>query len=662
MGGVAMNSVGGKLTLSLILLLLVVCGGVGGLSYYNSTQSLQTQVELGISEKAKDNANYIEERFQRSLSELEAVASHEDIQSMDWELQRERLENELERLDYLTLAIVTPDGIAHYLDGSTLDLGDREYVQRAFDGESTMSEVIISRATNEPVMMFSTPIKQNNEIVGVLIARIDGYYLSSITDTITFGDTGFAFLINEEGTFLAHEDREFVLNQTNYLEEAGDATLKEAIQTMVNNDSGIVEMKHHGEEAIVSFHSLNNDWKIAIGALESEMLAGMKRLQQVLIYCTIIFITIGLGMGLFIARRISNPIKAAVRRAKLLSEGDFTQNMSERYLKRNDEMGELAKTFQLMTENMKAMIMKVDEGANKVNVAADEMNQQANRTTEMAKEISSSVDALAEGAQDQVEKASQSTSATEEMAIGIQKVAEVATNISENASLVSERALDGNKTVRATVHQMEEIQEGSKQTMQAIHVLEKDSNEIGEITQMITDISDQTNLLALNASIEASRAGEAGKGFAVVAEEIRKLSEQTATSAAKINSLITNIQENTNNVVGAMNESKQEIDQGIVMINEVGKGFEEMVTSIQQITTQIDDMSAASEEMSAGTEEVSSSVEQMSNTAKEAETSIQEIDRATDNQFETIQKISESSKTLKEMADALKTSIEQFKI
>src|SRR5699024_2520196 len=211
-----------KLLFVQIALIVMIGAGLGIISIYNSTNVLTGQLERELADKVADNKRYIEERFNRSFAELEGIAAHDIIQSMDLEAQLDYLSGQLEKLDYLTLAIVTPDGTSHYLDGTTADLADRDYIVKAFEGESAMSEVMLSRATDELVMMLSTPIKRDNKVVGVLIARIDGYYLCEITDVIKFGETGYAFLLNAEGTFLGHENREVVENQVNYLVEGGE--------------------------------------------------------------------------------------------------------------------------------------------------------------------------------------------------------------------------------------------------------------------------------------------------------------------------------------------------------------------------------------------------------------------------------------------------------
>ncbi|KIL49323.1 hypothetical protein [Jeotgalibacillus soli] len=112
---------------------------------------LTEEVEYSLLNKAQDSALLAEERLSTSLSEINAIASRNAISTMDWEIQKTALEQDFERLDYLAFAVVTPDGIARYLDESTIYLGDRNYVQQALEGKSNVSDVIISRATNESV-------------------------------------------------------------------------------------------------------------------------------------------------------------------------------------------------------------------------------------------------------------------------------------------------------------------------------------------------------------------------------------------------------------------------------------------------------------------------------------------------------------------------------
>ena len=139
---------------------------------------------------------------------------------MDWEMQQEYIKPNVQRLGYLEIGVVTPDGIAHYIsDNSTADLGDRDYIKKAFQGQTNVSNVLISRATNKPVVMIAAPIKSGNDIVGVLVARKDGVAFSDITDELGYGANGYAYLLGLDGTFYAHNNSEYVLEHRNIFDD-----------------------------------------------------------------------------------------------------------------------------------------------------------------------------------------------------------------------------------------------------------------------------------------------------------------------------------------------------------------------------------------------------------------------------------------------------------
>src|SRR5699024_2848124 len=113
-----------------------------------------------------------------------------------------------------------------------------------------------------------------------------------------------------------------------------------------------------------------------------------------------------------------------------------------------------------------------------------------------------------------------------------------------------------------------------------IEQLDKNSNEIVQIVDMITDIAEQTNLLALNAAIEAARAGEHGQGFAVVSEEIRKLADESKNSADQITALINSISGDTKKAVVRMNEGRKETESGAQMAVTVDKVFQSILENV----------------------------------------------------------------------------------
>lgn len=661
------KGIGGKLVVAIIALVFVTCGTLGLSTWINSTKAMNEQVETNLVSRAGDVSQYIEEHFQLTLVEVEAIAEQEAVRSMDFEKQKQYLSKRLaDNKNYLGFGIIKADGVAHYLDDTTADLGDRDYVKEGFTGNSVMSEITISRVTGEPVILIVSPIDTVSGEKALLLARIDGYYLSNIVEDIKVGNSGYAFMLDANGTIIGHNNHSYVKEQNNPIKEAEETGVMTgralAAKEMIANKSGYFSFETEDAGTnLMGYHTLDNGWKMGVVALENEMFSGLSKLKTNFIVTTIIVSLLGLIISFAISRSVSRPLRHVLRISEGLSEGDFTQEIPEKYLKRIDEMGTMSRALDRMTDNMREMIAKVSHEATTVNEASCDLMGDVIAVTKHSEQIAGAINEVDRGAQSQTVMAEESASAMEQMALGIQNVAEVASTIASNTDFISQKISESNHAVQQSICRMNEIQEGTTAELMIIHKLEKESEEINLISNMITAISEQTNLLALNASIEAARAGDAGKGFAVVAEEVRKLSEQTAESATKINVLIERVQSYTLEVVKAAESGEDNVERGLASIEAVGERFEEIVRAVGEIAGQVEEMNASAEQMSANTEEVSASMEEMAATAHAASDYVHEVTDATTEQLKTVTTMNNQTEKLSEMAKRLYEAIQTFK-
>ncbi len=221
----------------------------------------------------------------------------------------------------------------------------------------------------------------------------------------------------------------------------------------------------------------------------------------------------------------------------------------------------------------------------------------AQQFTESSKVIAESAANLSDGAQTQAASVEEMTAAIDELTSAIQVISQSSSDSKDQADQTASMAKDGGQTVKEAVN--------------AMRLIEKSSEQITDIIQVISEIASQTNLLALNAAIEAARAGEHGLGFAVVADEVRKLAERASEAAKEITQLI--------------KESSRRVAEGAQLSEKVGQSLMAIVEAVDATATGIAQIAEQAEAQSASAHQVQSAIKSVSDTTESGAASAEEL-------------------------------------
>lgn len=373
-----------------------------------------------------------------------------------------------------------------------------------------------------------------------------------------------------------------------------------------------------------------------------------------------ISILIGIFVMMYVRRTITSPLKGIVNEANIIASGDLSQQ--DIPVKSKDEIGQLGTAFNSMKNNLSNLIKNIQASSEQVNGAAQELSASTEEITATTEDVTMRVNNTAERAQISAHASNESARAMEETAAGVQRIAEATQNLHGNSIDATQTARSGGQTIHDAQHQMSIISTSTNSVNDLVQKLAQQTEEINSISQLITSITDQTNLLALNAAIEAARAGEHGKGFAVVADEVRKLAEQSKSSANSIVNLTLEIKADTENVERAVSESLVSVEDGVKIISNAGESFTSIVDAVTQMSMQIQEISATSEQLSASAEQVTASVSEIANSSNESSGNLEMIAAAVEEQTATMQQVNAVAVTLSDNAQNLQQEIQQFKV
>lgn len=539
-------------------------------------------------------------------------------------------------------------------------------------GETVLFEPFSYLVDGKDVLMTSivSPITINGKTVGMIGIDISLQTLDDHISKISFYESGFAGLISNEGRVISHQNDKLIgkdyfqsptMVDRKDVKDIGNA-LHTGEPTRIIGFSEVLKTDEYRLFTPIQIEGVQTPWSAFIAAPVNEVTAKATALTKVILITSFVLILILAIIIITVSKGITSVLRRGVAHGQLIAGGDFTLEVNEKQLKRQDELGDLARIFVAISDQMNALIGKVKDRAGQVTISANSVDIRTDETRRAANEITSAIEKVAVSAEIQMQSAEESAKAMNDMAYGIQTVAESSTVVSETTNEMLEKANTAQIVVHKAVQQMDAIQKGTSDTQIIIKQLEDESDKIQTIVSVITAISKQTNLLALNAAIEAARAGEYGKGFAVVADEVRKLADETNGSADDIQILLATIQADTMRAGDSMELNERGVENGIHCMREVESAFNQIITSVELIVKEAIELSAVAEEMSAGSEEIAATSEEIANSARQTSDQTHQVAAASEQQLASMEEIANASVSLKKMADELNNDLTQFKI
>lgn len=389
----------------------------------------------------------------------------------------------------------------------------------------------------------------------------------------------------------------------------------------------------------------------------------IKELNTILLWSclalSMIFIVFAAVVAIVMARKITNPLRHMVDYTQFVSHGDLTRQV---HITTNDELATLGESFNQMQHQLRQTIVDVKETTNTVNTGAQEMSVSMNTLADNSVQVAHVVQEIAANSEMVASGAMQNKIAVEDITHTIVDIAETTEQIENNMKTAYGHAVAGNEKIQQSVRGIATIQQTAKASLVITEQMDTRSNEVGQITQVITSISEQINLLALNAAIEAARAGEYGKGFAVVADEVRKLAEKSKVSAENISSLITSIQGDSTASVHAITKVVEEVDGEIINIQAAGEVFQTITHLIETISKQVVRMTAEVQMISAGSQEVLATTNETVHAISTTASNTQMIASSVQELTASLQELLSITLSLQQAANNLDKSVNHFTI
>ncbi|AWK49622.1 chemotaxis protein [Clostridium beijerinckii] len=419
-----------------------------------------------------------------------------------------------------------------------------------------------------------------------------------------------------------------------------------------------------------NFNQLGNEMQLFLDNLVtySSKMANTLNNDNINLYVKSIqmfFITFFIGFILMMA--VSSTIILVIRKSMKeiisdldnISQGDFSIKIDTTL---ENEFGKMKKSLSKTVSNISVMIEEIKNSTNVVNMQAINLLGASEEMTASGQEMNAAVQEVAIAANDQSSDLINVKNSLDKFSDSLDQITSAINDVNSNINDISTMAEDSNSKLKFLFDSVENVNDSFDTVRNKVIKLDKDVEQVNDITNIINSIAEQTNLLALNAAIESARAGEVGRGFSVVADEIRKLAEQSKLSANNISELISNINKEAQVAVKTTDLGRDSLNNQSLLIEDSIKSFAVIFKAISTILPRVDNMNKSIENIHIEKDLILSKTLNISGISEENAASAEEIAASIQQINSSFTEVATSAQTLSSLTNSMMTEVDKFKL